>query len=608
MHELLKEPAVRKLFAVDRLLEHLEAARRREGDPFENLLDLLGITYQVDAQELARVPRSGPLLTVANHPFGLLEGAILAVLLPKVRSDVRFLANSLLESVPELRDRCIFVDPFGSTEAIPGNAGALRDCCGWLRRGGALVAFPAGEVAHLNGDSQWNPAAIRIAQRFGASVLPVFFEGSNSLAFHLAGALHPTLRTVSLGRELLNKRGRSIRVRIGRPVSHASLCGFSDSSEATEYVRCRTYLLGRTVEPAPWMNFLKRQAVVAGPPPQTMLAREIAALPPAAKLCESGELAVYVGRQRQFPMVVREIGRLRELAFRGAGEGTGRHIDLDRFDSYYLHLVLWNLNTAEVVGAYRLGPTPDILPTHGIGGMYTSTLFHYRKDLFDRMGPALELGRSFVRVEYQKQYAPLLMLWKGIGRYVAGRPECATLFGGVSISKRYNAVSRHLIVKFLEAQRIEELAPLVRPRRPYRDEARSIRQIGGVPRVPSDVEELSALIADLEADGKGVPILIKQYLKTGGRLLGCNVDRTFSDVVDALILVDLRLAPPGLRDRYLGKAGADAFAAWHAGEGAAMASQPAVASLGTSRTWLSGIRKLKGFGAAGSSGGIDSAA
>jgi putative hemolysin len=196
--------------------------------------------------------------------------------------------------------------------------------------------------------------------------------------------------------------------------------------------------------------------------------------------------------------------------------------------------------------------------------MYTSTLFRYRRDLFDRIGPALELGRSFIRPEYQRQYAPLLMLWRGIGQYVARRPECATLFGGVSISQRYNAVSRHLMVKFLEAQRAAELAPFVRPRRPYRPEERLIQRIGGLPRVPAGLEELSALIADLESDGKGVPILIKQYLKTGGRLLACNMDRGFSNVLDALILVDLRRAPAAIRERYLGKSGAEAFNLWHA--------------------------------------------
>ena len=567
MRQLLHDTALRNVFAVDRLLKLLEAARnQRNGDPIANLLALLDVTCHWDAGELDRIPRHGPLLIAANHPFGLLEGAILAAELPKIRPDVRILTNSLLSPVPELRERCIFVDPFGSPEAVPANAGALRQCCAWLGQGGALVAFPAGEVSHWDGDPRWNPAAVGIARRFGAAVTPIFFEGSNSLAFHLAGALHPKLRTASLPLELLNKRGRSVRVRIGRCVSHAALLAFPDCREATGYIRCRTYLLGHTaVEPAPARRAMP--VPIAGPSPQVLVAREIEGLPADAKLAESGEFSVFIARERQFPLTVREIGRLREIAFRGAGEGTGRSVDLDRFDRHYLHLLLWNHNSGDVAGAYRLGPSADILPRLGIGGMYTSTLFHYRRDLFDRIGPALELGRSFIRPEYQKQYAPLLMLWKGIGQYIARRPECATLFGGVSISQRYNAVSRDLMVKFLEARRAE-LAPLVRPRRPYRPEQRLIRRIGELPRVPTDIEQLSALIADLESDGKGVPILIKQYLKTGGRLLACNVDRRFSNVLDALILVDLRCAPATILERYLGKAGAREFTSWHSGRAA----------------------------------------
>jgi putative hemolysin len=245
------------------------------------------------------------------------------------------------------------------------------------------------------------------------------------------------------------------------------------------------------------------------------------------------------------------------------GEGTGRNLDLDEFDRYYLHLFLWNRDAGEIAGAYRLGPTPDILPRYGIRGLYTSTLFRFRRELFDRIGPAIELGRSFIRREYQKQYAPLLLLWKGIGRYVASRPECAALFGGVSISNSYHPVSRHLIVKFLEAHRREDLARMVEPRQAYRPAERLFRRTGAVHRTPAGIEDLSSLVAGLESDGKGVPILIRQYLKTGGRLLGFNVDRRFLNTLDALILVDLRNLPSTMLERYLGKPGAAAFSAWH---------------------------------------------
>lgn len=557
LHEPLRsllnpvEPAMQKLLLLERL-ERLLAESRREsagGAALDRMLERLDITYSTDEAELARLPRTGPAVVVANHPFGLLDGAILASLLARVRPDARILANSLLASVPDLSERCIFVDPFGESGAVAGNAGALRRCVEWLHGGGLLAAFPAGEVAHMNWregavtDPEWNPAVARIAQKTGTAVIPVYFGGGNSMAFHLAGAMHPALRTASLPRELLNKRGSRIRVRIGKPVQGAELRSLGDCGEASRYLRCRVYSLAPTTGAR-----RPRAAGKAIAPPQdaARMAQEIAALPTESRLCESGALAVYVARAVQTPAVLTEIGRLREVAFRAAGEGTGQPLDLDRFDRHYLHLVLWNREKDEVAGAYRLGPTPDILPRYGVKGLYTNTLFRFSSGLFERTGPAIELGRSFVRPEYQKQYAPLLMLWKGIVRYVARRPECAVLFGGVSISNDYHPVSRHLMVRFLESYRRDPLAAMVSARNPYRPAGASLN------RAPADLDALSGLVSGLEQDGKGVPILVRQYLRSGGRVLAFNVDRKFSSALDALILVDLRNASSAVIDRYAG--------------------------------------------------------
>jgi putative hemolysin len=398
----------------------------------------------------------------------------------------------------------------------------------------------------------------------GAAAVPIFFRGGNSAAFHFAGAIHPLLRTASLPREFLNKRGRTIALRIGRAIGAETLRGFADEAEAADYLRCRTYLLETESEAGDWPRIAKRETPVTQAVSQAELEREIASLAAERLLCESGDLAVFLASRGEFPAVVREIGRLREIAFRRAGEGTGRKTDLDRFDSYYDHLALWNRETKEIVGAYRLAAAPDVVASRGLGGLYTSTLFRYSRELLERIGPAVELGRSFIRPEYQKQYAPLLLLWKAIACYVARRPECATLFGAVSIRNEYHPVSRHLLVRFLEAHRAEALSKLVTPRRAYHPNERLLRRVGSLRRVPADLEQLNSLIADLECDGKGAPILIKQYLKTGGRLLGFNVDRQFSHTLDGLIMVDLRTAPAPLLDRYMGKTKAALFRAWHA--------------------------------------------
>src|SRR5450755_1530635 len=233
----------------------------------------------------------------------------------------------------------------------------------------------------------------------------------------------------------------------------------SNDREAVEYLRWRTYLLARRSKlNASWSTALRSrlasriQLPVALGVPAEFLAEEVARIPKDRCLAEIGELAVYVGTAREMPHLLHEVGRLRELTFRKVGEGTGKSRDLDPFDDYYWHIVLWHKTKQELVGAYRAGDTAEILAERGISGLYTSTLFHYDERVFQKLGPAMELGRSFVRPEYQRQYAPLLLLWKGIARMVARRPQIPVLFGAVSISNAYNEASRELIYRFFEAR------------------------------------------------------------------------------------------------------------------------------------------------------------
>ena len=568
------EPAIQRFLLVDRLGGMLQSACR-EGpghDAFERLLALLDVTYLAAPEDLARIPPTGPVVVTANHPFGFLEGVILAAVLRRVRPDFKIVANSLLASVPELRSGFIFVNPYGGSHSIRENRRPLRECLEWLARGGLVVLFPAGDVARLNWrdrgivDPPWNPSVSRLICLAECPAVPVFIKGANGLGFQLMGALHPRLRTAGLPRETLNKRGRRIEVRVGRPVPAKALKAFDGTREAIDYLRFRTYLLARRGPAPPERGPAglplalpsKRPAPLAAAIPTERLAAEIARLTP---VCGNEEFAVYLEPATRVPNVLREIGRLRELTFRGAGEGTGEPLDLDRFDPSYLHLFLWDKAAREVAGAYRLGPTADLLPRFGVRGLYSSTLFHLNPELFAHTGPALEMGRSFVRIEYQKQYAPLLLLWKGITRYVSAHPRCGVLFGCVSISNDYNPVSRGLLVSYLETLKDPEMASLIKPRRPYHPRNTARWHAQALCRFAQDVEELSAPIADLESDGKGVPVLIRQYLKAGGRVLGFNVDRRFSSVLDVFMMADLRRAPRPVLERYMGREAAARFLA-----------------------------------------------
>jgi putative hemolysin len=543
-------------------------------------LQAFRFSYRVSEEDLARIPESGPVVVVSNHPFGGLEGLILAGLLSTRRPDVKIMANFLLQRIPELAEFFIFVDPFGTGDATKQNIGPLKESLGHLRQGGILGVFPAGEVSHLQfknrrpvvSDPAWSASVARIVRKTGATVVPVFFDGTNSRLFQLLGLVHPRLRTALLPREFLNKADRPIEARIGAPIPFSrleQLCeGEDDADELIiRYMRMRSYLLaarGGKHRPRPKLFSPKaparQEALIAAADPQ-LLADEIAALPPECRMFTSGEFSVICAEAEQIPLGLREIGRLRELTFRRVGEGSGKACDLDAFDRYYLHLFIWNEKSQEMVGAYRIGRTDEILSRMGQRGLYTDTLFVLKERFLRHISPALEMGRSFVRPEYQKSYSSLLLLWKGLARFVAQNPKYKILFGPVSITNEYKTASRQLIARYFKEQNaLPELARLVRPRTPLKEQhwlknaARTL---------VTDLDDLAELLADIETDQKGLPVLLRQYLKLGGKLLAFNVDHEFADALDGLIVVDLVRTDRKQLERYMGKDGLARFLSFH---------------------------------------------
>jgi putative hemolysin len=540
----------------------------------DRILEMLGVTYHVLASDLATAPSQGPVVVVANHPFGAIEGMILASILLKMRKDIKIMANFLLGSlgVSELNELLILVDPFERAGSAAHNLKPLRQALEWVGAGGALGVFPAGEVSHIHlsrlsvVDRQWNPTVARIIRKTGASVLPVYFEGRNSALFCGLGLLHPLVRTLMLPGENLRERSRTICAHIGKPLPFKRLAGLDDS-EMMDYLRLRTYnLQNRKCEkkekrlfPAPVKKAASHHPVVI-PKEAVLLSEEIRGLPAEQFLLSSRNFDVISARAAQIPNALYEIGRLREIAFRQAGEGTGNAIDIDRFDQYYRHIMLWDRERGEIAGAYRLGPADEVIREHGVAGLYTNTLFEYKDEFFLKIDSALELGRSFVRPEYQKTYQPLLLLWSGIGRFVANHPRYRFLFGAVSINNEYLGFSRKLIVEFLKKGHTHsDLARLVRARNSL--PARSIgkKKLGLAYSMVHDVQDFSELISDIEQDSTGIPILLKHYMKLGGKFLGFSVDPKFNYALDALVLVDLVRTDPRTLERYMGQQGAASF-------------------------------------------------
>ena len=566
---------------VRKLYGRLRSAPR--GFQLDALLAEMNINLQVHAADLERVPRKGPLVAVANHPFGVLDGAVLAVLLSRARPDVKILTNSLLEDIPELHQQCFFVDPFRTGLSAEKNKRPVKLALEWLQQGRTLAVFPAGEVSQWNlrqaqiTDPAWNTLAARLIRKTGASALPVYFCGRNSVSFQLAGMINPRLRTFFLLQEFLEQRNKVVQVRIGSAIPSTLISNLENDEEATEYLRLRTYLLAyrgkkTTSLPSKMRSALPRKIEAIAPEaPTQFIIDDLNRLPVERLLVENADFAVYVARGSELPHSLEELGRLREITFRAAGEGTGRSADLDSFDPYYWHLLLWSKQNHELAGSYRAANSDEVIRQYGVKGLYTNTVFRYDEQLFMKIGSALELGRSFVRPVYQRQYGPLLLLWKGIARFVAAHPETPVLFGAVSISNEYTSLSREMMVRYFERRNDGlDFAGLVQPRTPMRAPMIRRSDCRAICRVLRDLDELADPISDIEEDGKGLPILLKQYAKLGGRLVGFNLDRKFSDVLDGLVIVDLRQTQPSVLERYMGKEGYANFRSVHASQVASL--------------------------------------
>lgn len=569
---------VERLLGLDAMNDIYTRAWKMPSDiPFsDRVLQACGVRTGFSEEELARVPKEGAAVVVSNHPFGGIEGIILLSMVRRIRPDIKTLANYLLEAIPEMRGDFIFVDPFASKNSAKANMRPIKDSLTWLKEGHLLIVFPSGEVSSFDRrtlrvrDPAWSASIAALVRKTNATVVPMFFPGRNSLFFNAVGMIHPRCRTSMLPRQLSNKKGLTIAVRIGSPLNTKALEPFStDDVQLIKYLRFRSYLLAER-ETHRTRRFISLHPPMMPPDPivtaipTASLAGEIARLPPTCKLVASGDFEVFIATTDQIPFCLREIGRLREITFRAVGEGTGNEIDLDGFDDYYSHLVMWNTSRQEIVGSYRLGLTDRIVAEHGVRGLYTRTLFKFDERLMTKISPAIELGRSFIRAEYQKAYASLFLLWKGISTFIGRNPRYRILFGPVSITNEYREASRCMILASMrQTCMADDIAFLVKPNFPPKPPRHSEWCLKEYMEYLNDIDQVAGYVSEIEPDGKDIPVLLRQYLKLGGRLLSFNVDPEFSSVVDGLIVVDLLRASPKTIRRYMGNDVADAYLKFH---------------------------------------------
>ncbi|MBL7952247.1 MAG: lysophospholipid acyltransferase family protein [Flavobacteriales bacterium] len=516
------------------------------------VLKNLDLEIDVDPADLASVPKDGPLIFVANHPYGAIDGLALVHVLGGVRPDLKVMANFLMQQLEPLRDRFIGVNPFEQLTSLSSYQG-MRQAMAHVKEGHALGIFPAGEVSSWRtelkavADPRWKTPVIKLAQHVAAPVVPVWFDGANSMIFQMLGMIHPNLRTLALPNELLRMRGRSVRMRIGKPIAPKDIAAFSSTEQLGRYLRAKTYALGSGLQVkrelfSP-LRFPQRPKDIVENLPPERLEQELAAISDL-KLNTQAEFDLYLAPSSRIPNVLREIGRLREVTFRAVGEGTNKSIDLDEFDLYYDHLFLWDRDKRRLVGAYRIGDGKRIMSRYGKRGFYTYTLFRMDRPMDRVLRKSFELGRSFISQEYQRQRLPLYMLWRGLLLHITANPDHQYLIGPVSISGTYSRFSRTLIMEFVQQHHYDQvMASSVRPRNKFRIKPDKSDSEALVQASMADLKKMDRLIAEVDPHETSMPVLLKKYLLLNARIIGFNRDPRFNDALDGLMVLDLTKLP-----------------------------------------------------------------
>ena len=537
---------VYKVLEVDKVNRTQARSAHLMGPDFAaSILQDVGVTYDVPEQELDFIPSEGGFITVSNHHFGALDGLILCDTVGRRREDYKILTTFMLSLIPNLTANFLPVNNLGGKNDTR-SINSIRMALQHIQDGGALGLFPAGEVGTYQKkerltavtdhpvveDKPWAPNMIRLIQKSGLPVVPIYFDGGNSANFHFLGKIHPRLRTVRLVHELFNKRGTHIKVRIGRPVTPEEMARLGSAEAVGAYLRNLTYALEvNCIQEEKRADVMEMEPIREAVEPALMKAE----LEKNRKdlLFECGNFRCYFSHAEDIPNTLTEITRLREVVFRSVGEGSGKSRDTDIYDTYYRHLFLWDTEKEQIAGAYRIGVGPEVL-THP-EGFYTQSLVDFEKDLSPYLPKVLELGRSFLAPDYRKEVLPLKLLLSGILTASCQCEGAEYTMGPVSVSGDFPTFYKSLIFHYFQKNHcVENASQLVRPRTPFKTDFLRVNPDGLLTGCKS-VEDLDRLLQYLSGGTFRLPVLFRKYASLGARYVAFNVDTEFN-TLDAFIL------------------------------------------------------------------------
>jgi putative hemolysin len=542
---------LKKLFHQKEINTFIETHRHLEGLEFNDaVLEHFNFTFQVSSKDRARIPDQRRVLIVANHPLGSLDGLALLKLVSEIRIDVKIVATTLLNCIDPLQSLFLPVDNLSESA---NHRDSMNQIVEALEAEQAVILFPTGEVSRICPlgvrDGKWKTGFLSLAKKTKAPIVPVYIGGKNSTLFYGLSSIYKPLGTMMLVNEMFNQKGNEISFRIGKPIPWESIAAMELSKKAVaKLMRKQVYLLGKKKK----KELFKPIENIIHPVRTKLIRKELKASQLIGKTQDGKH--IYLFDYMPNSSVMREIGRLRELSFRQVQEGTGNALDVDSYDRYYRHLILWDEDELEIIGSYRIGEAAKILREYGETGLYTNSLFKFNKAFIPYLEHSIELGRSFIQPRYQGKRS-LDYLWYGIGAYLYQHPEIRYLFGPVSLSTSWPEPAQKVIASFY-TELFGNDKMLSTPRLPF--DFDPVKDFAPFKNVTNEIEYKQAytiLKERMDDFGVKVPVLYKQYVELcqpgGCEFLGFNIDPSFSSCVDALILVHINTIKEKKHQRYI---------------------------------------------------------
>ncbi len=543
LNKFIKFKKVKKLYAAHSVKAGLEFV--------DSILDALNLQAEVSEKDLAKIPKKGAFAIVSNLPMGGLEALILAKIILQVRDDFKIVSTARFHEMGPLECLTLPLNEKEKKSKKPCLKCAKR-ILEYLENGGALAFFPSSGPATFSRniklvvDNQWNTKITKIIKIANIPVIPVFFNDSFRRIYHTLGNLHPVIQSFFVQKEMLKKRDSIINFRIGTPIKPVEQEKFKDIWRYTRFLRARVYALGAKspLDVNKFFKYKKKFKIskvqpIAPAVDSKLIIDEINTAKEDYLLHSQKEFDIICAPVSALPNVLTEIGRLREITFREVGEGTNKSLDIDEYDLYYNHLLIWDRENEKIVGAYRIGRGDEIIEKYSIKGFYINSLFNIKKAMIPVLRESLEMGRSFIVKEYQRKPLSLFLLWKGILYFLLKNPQYRYLIGPVSISQDFSELAKSLIVNFFSTYYYEEnLGKYVKPRKKYKVNVEDFDKQIILQDIGNNLNKLDKYIKDIEPNA-GIPVLFKKYMTLGAKTIAFNVDPKFNNCLDGLMILDI---------------------------------------------------------------------